>query len=143
MEHREGPHGLQDHRRARLPCLWEVDSISGERIRASRAIGHHCERGTAGELLHIVVKKLGRIPSGGSWRLYSCSEAVKGRGIGFDYVHVAVDAPRRLEIRDPCCALRETSNEHSLSRPENLQQGQKSPVPNGTGDFFEEPFSGR
>ena len=54
------------------------------------------ERDTAGELLHIDVKKLGMVPKGGGWRVHGRSEAVKGRGVGCDYVHVAVDGHSRL-----------------------------------------------
>ncbi|KNH12926.1 transposase, partial [Arthrobacter sp. ZBG10] len=72
-EHREGPVQLAERchvrprtvsriiARAGMPRLWELDPISGERIRAGRATDHRYERGTAGELLHIDVKKLGRI----------------------------------------------------------------------------------
>lgn len=50
--------------RAALPRWWELDPISGERTRAGRATGHRYERDTAGELLHIDVKKPGKIPKG-------------------------------------------------------------------------------
>ena len=51
-----------------------------------------------GELVHIDVKKLGRIPPGGGWRAH-------GRGnvahhsktkLGYDYIHSAIDAHSRL-----------------------------------------------
>lgn len=51
-----------------------------------------------GELVHVDVKKLGRIPPGGGWRVH-------GRGnvahqsktkVGYDYVHSAIDAHSRL-----------------------------------------------
>ena len=123
VKHREGPVELGERcqvpartvsriiARAGLPRLWELDPISGERIRASRATDHRYERDTAGELLHIDVKKLGKIPNGGGWRVHGRSEAVKGRGIGFDYVHVAVDDHSRLayvevlpDEKGPTCA---------------------------------------
>jgi transposase InsO family protein len=66
-----------------------------------------------GELVHIDVKKLGRIPPGGGWRAH-------GRGnvahhsttrVGYDYVHSAIDAHSRLayseilnDERGPSCA---------------------------------------
>jgi transposase InsO family protein len=49
-----------------------------------------------GELVHVDVKKLGRIPTGGGWRAHGRSEAVRGRGIGYVYVHSAVDAFSRV-----------------------------------------------
>lgn len=51
-----------------------------------------------GELLHIDVKKLGRIPDGGGWRLHGRSEQARGRGIGYDYLHVAVDDCSRFAV---------------------------------------------
>ena len=50
----------------------------------------------AGSLIHVDVKKLGRIPQGGGWRAHGRSEAVRGRGIGYAYIHVAVDDHSRL-----------------------------------------------
>ena len=50
------------------------------------------EREYPGELLHVDVKKIGRIPDGGGWRVHGRSERPAGRhGPGYDYVHVAVD----------------------------------------------------
>ncbi len=66
-----------------------------------------------GELVHVDVKKLGRIPPGGGWRAH-------GRGnvphqhttqVGYDYVHSAIDAHSRIassevldDERGPTCA---------------------------------------
>jgi hypothetical protein len=60
-----------------------------------------------GDLLHVDVKKLGRIPDGGGWRLHGRTEQargrkVHGRGIGYDYVHVAVDDHSRVATSKPC-----------------------------------------
>ena len=49
-----------------------------------------------GSLVHVDVKKLGRIPRGGGWRAHGRSEAVRGRGIGYAYIHAAVDDHSRL-----------------------------------------------
>jgi transposase InsO family protein len=54
------------------------------------------ERATAGELVHLDVKKLGRIPDGGGKRFDpGFRETGAGRhasrGLGHDYIHVAVD----------------------------------------------------
>lgn len=64
----------------------------GEHGWAGRATDHRYEGDTAGELLHIDVKKLGGIANGGGWRIHGRSEAVTARGIGYDYVH-ATTAP--------------------------------------------------
>jgi transposase InsO family protein len=54
------------------------------------------ERQRPGELVHIDVKKLARIPDGGGWRIHGRSEAVRGRGNGYDYLHIAVDDASRV-----------------------------------------------
>ncbi|MDN4477012.1 IS481 family transposase [Demequina sp. SYSU T00192] len=82
--------------RAGLPRLFDIDPISGEVIRASRATTHRYEREHAGDLIHIDVKKVGRIPDGGGHRVHGRTKAARGRGIGYDHVHVAVDDHSRL-----------------------------------------------
>ena len=67
-----------------------------------------------GELVHIDVKKLGRIPDGGGWRAHGRAATVstqKQRARGMACVHSAIDAHSRLafsEIHDdekgPTCA---------------------------------------
>ena len=49
-----------------------------------------------GSLMYMDVKKIGRIPDGGGWRAYGRSEKVRGRGIGYEYVHSVVDDHSRL-----------------------------------------------
>ncbi len=69
--------------------------MTGEVIRASRATHHRYERATPGELVHVDVKKLGRIPNGGGRRALEREVGEtyekKRRRIGFDYVHSMVD----------------------------------------------------
>lgn len=76
--------------------LAACDPVTGTPIRAARSTAVRYERQHPGELVHLDVKKLGRIPDGGGWRVHGRSEAVKGRGIGFDYVHAAIDDHTRL-----------------------------------------------
>jgi hypothetical protein len=82
--------------RAGLPRLAEVDRLTGELLRGRRHSDRRYEREHPGELLHVDVKKLGRIPDGGGWRVHGRSEEVRGRGLGWDYVHVAIDDHSRL-----------------------------------------------
>jgi transposase InsO family protein len=77
------------------PLAW-LDPITGAIIRATRATANRYEHEQPGDLIHIDVKNLGRIPDGGGWRAHGRSEQVRGRGIGFDYVHAAVDDHTRL-----------------------------------------------
>lgn len=48
-----------------------------------------------GELLHVDVKQLGRIPDGGGWRVNG-REGHHGSGQGYDKLHIAVDDHSRV-----------------------------------------------
>jgi transposase InsO family protein len=56
------------------------------------------ERERPGELLHVDVKKLGRIPPGGGHRMLGRESGRRDRrrGVGRDYLHVAVDDHSRV-----------------------------------------------
>lgn len=103
--------------RAGLPRLHELDPVTGIRIRASRRTQLRYEREHAGDLIHIDVKKLGRIPDGGGWRVNGPDAIDHNPGrdrtirLGFDYVHVAIDDHSRLAFarvlpdeKGPTCA---------------------------------------
>jgi transposase InsO family protein len=79
-----------------LNRLAHTDRTSGAVVRYQR------ER--PGELVHLDVKKLGRIPDGGGHRAHGRAEAARGRGIGYDYVHSAVDDRSRSDETGPTCA---------------------------------------
>jgi transposase InsO family protein len=83
-------------RRGQVPHLAEIDRITGEPVRGRRHSQIRYEHDRPGSLLHVDVKKLGKVPPGGGWRVHGRSEAVRGRGLGWDYVHVAVDDHSRL-----------------------------------------------
>ncbi len=111
-EHRRGPDWLSHEvgvpartisrilRRHGVPRLCECDPMTGEVIRASKATAVRYERARPGELVHMDVKKLGRIPPGGGWRAHGrhmgSTGARKRARIGFDYVHSIVDDHSRL-----------------------------------------------
>ena len=93
--------------RHHVPHLSWCDPLTGQLIRASRATANRYERQRPGELVHVDVKKLGRIPEGGGWRAFgretTTSSARKKAHIGFDYVHAVIDDHTRLayaEIHD-------------------------------------------
>jgi transposase InsO family protein len=98
--HRQGPHRLawKLHlprstiygvlRRHGVSRLTHTDRASGVVVRYQR---EH-----PGELVHIDVKKLGRIPDGGGHRVHGRAAASRGRGIGYDYLHSAVDDRSRV-----------------------------------------------
>ena len=96
--------------RHHLPRLVELDSITGERIRASKATAVRYERERPGELVHMDVKKLGKIPDGGGWRARgrAVGSAARDRStrVGFDYVHSLVDDYSRLAYSQRSCPTR-------------------------------------
>ncbi|MDE3064842.1 MAG: IS481 family transposase [Acidobacteriota bacterium] len=75
----------------------ECDPMTGEVIRSSRATTHRYERSRPGELVHVDVKKIGRIPEDGGWRVHGRRERPNAkRGLGYDYVHSMIDDHSRL-----------------------------------------------
>jgi transposase InsO family protein len=96
--------------RHQVPHLAAIDPITGAEVRR-RHTGIRYEHPRPGDLLHIDVKKLGRVPDGGGWRLHGRKEEVRGRGNGYDYLHVAIDDHSRVayiealpDERDLTCA---------------------------------------
>jgi len=67
--------------------LAHADRLTGAPVRYVR------ER--PGELVHIDVKRLGRVPDGGGHRMLG-PDARRDRGIGYDYLHVAIDDATRV-----------------------------------------------
>jgi transposase InsO family protein len=98
--HRQGPHRLAWRlhmprstiygvlARHHMSRLAHTDRTSGVVVRYQR------ER--PGELVHLDVKKLGRIPDGGGHRAHGRAAATRGRGLGYDYVHSAIDDRSRV-----------------------------------------------
>jgi transposase InsO family protein len=83
-------HGL--HRLA-----W-LDRPTGQLIR-------RYERDRPGELVHVDVKKIGRLRDGGGWRVHGLdspqraharAEQLAGRRVGYEYIHAAIDDHTRL-----------------------------------------------
>lgn len=87
--------------RNRMPAIAVLDPVTGAVIRASKATGHRYERPEPGDLVHVDVKKLGRIPDGGGHRLHGRrTRPGSDRRTGFDYVHAAVDDHSRLSYAE-------------------------------------------
>ena len=102
-------------RRHRVPYLRECDPLTGEVIRASKTTAVRYERDHPGELVHVDVKKIGKIPDGGGWKAHGRemgqTGAHKRARIGYDYVHSMVDDHSRLayseilpDEKGPTCA---------------------------------------
>jgi transposase InsO family protein len=96
--------------RYHCPRLAWTDPATGTRIRHARPVRY--ERATPGELVHVDVKKLGRIPDGGGWRVLGRQAAQPHRSahhdpdrprrapgrpnLGYVYLHHAVDDHSRV-----------------------------------------------
>jgi transposase InsO family protein len=87
-------------RRHRVAYLRDCDPMTGELIRSSKQTAVGYERDRPGELVHMDVKKLGKIPDGGGWRAIGRQAGAVQRDhhtkIGYDYVHSLVDDHSRL-----------------------------------------------
>lgn len=77
---RWGPHRISSHlgiprstierviARYGMPLLAHVDQATGLPVRKPRVVRY--EKHTPGELVHVDIKKLGRMPDGGGWRVH-------------------------------------------------------------------------
>ena len=76
-------------RRLGAPRLRDLD-------RPTRTVVRY-ERERPGELVHVDIKKQGRIPAGGGWRVHGRA-VMPGhhRGDGYDFIHAAVDDRSRV-----------------------------------------------
>lgn len=78
-------------RRLGAPLLRDLD-------RPTRAVVRY-ERERPGELIHVDIKKQGKIPDGGGWHVHGRDRMVgsrRHRGDGYDFIHAAVDDRSRL-----------------------------------------------
>lgn len=87
-------------RRHRVPYLRECDPLTGQVIRASKTTTVRYEHDHPGSLVHMDVKKIGRIRDGGGWKAHGRSMGstarMKRNLVGFDFVHSLVDDHSRL-----------------------------------------------
>lgn len=109
-EHRRGPDWLAPEvgvpartitrilRRHGVPMLCHCDPMTGEVIRSSKATAVRYERERPGELVHMDVKKVARIPDNGGWRIHGRAKttAQVNARTGTDYVHSLVDDHSRF-----------------------------------------------
>ena len=83
-----------------LPRLAALDPMTGQVIRSSKRTAIRYERERPGELVHMDVKKLGRIPDGGGWKAHGRASGSIRRDrstkVGYDFVHSLVDDHSRL-----------------------------------------------
>lgn len=81
-----------------LSRLRDIDPPTGEQLRVAQRYEHEAP----GDMVHVDIKKMGRIPVGGGWRVHGRdSEQARaskrgGVKVGYIYVHSAVDDYSRL-----------------------------------------------
>ena len=94
--------------RYNMPRLREVDQATGLAVRRPAPVRY--EKTSPGELVHLDIKKLGRIPDGGGWRAHGrgstpalAADRTKTRTHrqggpvgGYRYIHHAIDDYSRL-----------------------------------------------
>ena len=112
-------------RRYGCPPLAWTDPATGVRLRAGRRQVHRYEHAEPGDLVHVDIKKLGRIPDGGGHKVLGRAKGKRGRrrGMGYWYIHNAVDDRTRLayselltdERKDTAAAFWQRANAHFAS----------------------------
>lgn len=90
-------------RRYGCPPLRWTDPATGVRIKTSRAEKRRYEHAAPGDLVHVDIKKLGRIPDGGGHKVLGRAAGTRNktrtatnRRPGYAYIHNAVDDHSRL-----------------------------------------------
>jgi len=118
---RWGPHRISYHlgvprstvgrilHRYRMPLLAHLDQATGLPVRKPKPVRY--EAAAPGDLVHVDIKKLGKIPDGGSWRVFGrgsvqhrraqaatdrAARAGASPSRGYVYLHHAVDDHSRL-----------------------------------------------
>ncbi len=113
-----GPHRLGPdlgHPRSTVYAVLRRNGLSRlSHLDRPTALPVRFERANPGELVHVDVKKLGRIPPGGGWRVHGRGTRTaedRRRKLGYDHLHVAVDDHSRyayVEVlpdeKGPTCA---------------------------------------
>jgi transposase InsO family protein len=85
--------------RYRCPRLSWTDPATGAPVRARRRVVKRYEYDTPGGLIHMDIKKLGRIPDGGGHRIHGIKDGwkrKKGAKPGWAHLHHAMDDHSRL-----------------------------------------------
>ncbi|GAA0256007.1 hypothetical protein GCM10009539_46560 [Cryptosporangium japonicum] len=120
--------------RYRLPRLTQLDRATGVRVR-------RYERDDPGDLVHVEVKKLGRIPDGGGHRIVGRAQGGRNQRatttarkncravIGYAYLHTAIDDHSRLAYTEILGDERNTPPPRSGPAPRPTSTPAASPSP--------------
>lgn len=81
-----------------MPLLKHLDRMTGELVRSPKPVRYEME--APGELVHVDIKKLGRIPDGGGHRALGRTVGLRNNrqhgNRGYAYLHHAVDSYSRV-----------------------------------------------
>lgn len=106
VNRRWGPARIAGHLRLVASTVWRVLKRYGiSRLRdldppSGRVIRRY-EKNVPGELVHVDVKKFGKIPEGGGWRARGRGNAARPH-LGYTYLHSAVDDHTRVAYSEFC-----------------------------------------
>ena len=108
-----------------LPRLADVDLVTGEPRRRGPATARRYERERPGELVHVDVKKVARVPDGGGWRARGADAPDHGRGSGgrLPCLHVAVDDRSRVACAELLGDEREETCVAFMGRARDFYRG--------------------
>lgn len=101
VNRRWGPARIAGHLQLVASTVWRVLVRFGlSRLRyldpSSGRVIRRYEKAVPGELIHVDVKKFGKIPDGGGWRTRGRQQAGPRQKVGYTYLHSAVDDHSRL-----------------------------------------------
>ena len=100
IREREGPHlmawrlGVPRSTIYRVLCRRGLSRLSD--LDRTTGIPIRYERDCPGELVHVDIKKLGKVPDGGGWKVLGRQGAGPSQKVGYEYVHSMVDDHSRV-----------------------------------------------
>lgn len=104
LRHRRGPHWLSWRLHIARSTIYAVLRRFGlSRLRTKSTVSVvRYEWPEPGDLVHLDVKKLGRINQGGGHRFHDRGPGMHHQGQGWEFVHVAIDDHSRLAYAEIC-----------------------------------------
>lgn len=107
VNRRWGPARIAGHLRLVASTVWRILHRHGlSRLRhldpSSGRVIRRYEKNVPGELVHVDVKKFGKVPPGGGWRIHGRGNIPKRPRIGWTFLHEAVDDHTRMAYAEFC-----------------------------------------
>ena len=100
LTEREGPHLMAGRLGIPRSTIYAVPARRGlSRLAAldrTTGVPIRYVRDCPGELVHIDIKTLGRVPHGGGWRIHERANAGPRQGVGYEYIHSMIDDHSRF-----------------------------------------------